>query len=498
MSEILSSKKLPAYLSKSLYIKGLQCHKALWLHKYQPELKDEVSESQQAVFDAGTDAGILAQNLFPGGIEVPYDGLTHEEQISMTQDLIAAGTTTIYEATFFHDNIFCKADILHKGQDGWELYEVKSSTSLKEVYLNDIAVQYRVLAGCEIRPVKSALVHINNRYVRQGDIDVQNLFTIADVTETVQEMQHEVQQNLAAMRDMLKNDLPCIDIGPYCTSPYDCAFIGHCWQHVPENSVFDFRGQGRPDAFELYRKGIVKMEEVPHDLLGWRQKLQLDGILHQKNHVDADAVQGFIDSLRYPLCFMDFETTYLTPVPLFDGTRPYQQVPFQFSLHVINEAGAEARHHEFLASGSADPRRDFLDRLLALIPPSACILTWNQTFEEQRLRELAEAFPERSAGVQAVIANLRDLMVPFRNKAIYHWQLNGSYSIKAVLPALAPELSYDALEVSNGEMASSTWLRMIHTDDGKERDAFRRQLLEYCRLDTLAMVRILEKMRELI
>lgn len=486
------------YLSKSLYIKGLQCHKALWLNKYQPKLKDNISESQQASFDSGTDVGVLAQQLFLGGVEVPYDALTPAEQIARTKELIAGGTTTIYEATFSFDSTFVKVDILHHGKNGWELYEVKASTGLKEVYLNDIAVQYYVLSGCGIIPNKAALIHINNQYVRQGSIETDKLFNIRDLTCDVMAKQAEVIANIATMRGMLQGDLPQIDIGPHCSDPYECSFSEHCWSHIPENSVFEFRGHGRPNAFELYRQGIVRMEDVPIDLLGWRQKLQLEGLLHQKNHVDTNAVQKFIGSLSYPLCFMDFETTYMTPVPLFDCTRPYQQVPFQFSLHVIHESGAEARHYEFLADGAADPRQEFLDQLLACLPPNACILTWNQTFEEQRLKELGEAFPERNAEVQAVIANLRDLMVPFRAKAIYHWQLNGSYSIKAVLPALVPGLSYAELEVNNGEMAASTWLQMHNESDGKLAAGLRQQLLEYCHLDTLAMVRILEKMREMV
>lgn len=485
------------YLSKSLYIKGLQCHKALWLHKYQPELKDEVSESQQASFDSGTDVGILAQQLFPGGVEVPYDGLTPAEQIARTQELIADGTTTIYEATFSFDNIFIKVDILHHGKKGWELYEVKASTGLKDVYLNDIAVQYYVLSGCGIFPSRAALVHINNQYVRQGSIEVDKLFAILDVADEVRAKQAEVMANIAAMRGMLQDDLPQIGIGPHCSDPYECAFSGHCWGHIPENSVFEFRDIGRPNALELYRQGIVKMEDAPLDQLGWRQQLQLEGVLHQKNHVDVKAVREFLDSLWYPLCFMDFETTYMTPVPLFDGTRPYQQVPFQFSLHVVPEPGAVAQHYEFLADGAIDPRQEFLDRLLAHIPSNACILTWNQTFEEQRLRELGEAFPERSDSVQAVIASLRDLMVPFRDKTIYHWQFNGSYSIKAVLPALAPDLSYDILDVSNGAMASAAWTGMMQMNGQEEREALRKQLLEYCHLDTLAMVRILEEMQRM-
>lgn len=366
---------------------------------------------------------------------------------------------------------------------------------MKEVYLNDIAVQYHVLTRCGINIYKATLVHINNQYVRQGNVEVEKLFSIRDVTGDVSVMQAEVMANIDVMRTMLHGDMPTIDIGPHCSSPYECPFSGHCWSHIPENSVFDFRGHGRPNDFELYRQGIVRMEDVPLDMLGWRQKLQLDGLLHRKNHIDINAVQIFLDSLSYPLCFMDFETTYMTPVPIFDGTRPYQQVPFQFSLHVIPEPGAVAMHCEFLADSAADPRREFLDQLLAHIPTNSCILTWNQTFEEQRLRELGEAFPEKSNAVQATIANLRDLMVPFRDKSIYHWQFNGSYSIKAVLPALAPDLSYDILDINNGAMASAVWSEMIQLDDQDEREALRKQLLEYCRLDTLAMVRILEEMR---
>ena len=485
------------YLSKSLYVKGLQCHKALWLHKYQPELKDEVSESQQAVFDSGSDVGVLAQQLFPGGVEVPYDGLTHEEQIVRTQELIADGVKTIYEATFSFDSIFVKVDILHRGDNGWELYEVKSSTKLKDVYLSDIAVQYYVLHGCGHTPSKAALVHINNKYVRQGDIEVDKLFTILDVTGEVIAGQTELKANICAMRDMLQGDMPQIDIGSHCSDPYECSFNGYCWKHIPENSVFEFRGHGKPNAFELYEHGIIKMEDVSPDQLGWRQKLQLDGLLSKEVHVDTKAVKDFLESLWYPLCFMDFETTFMTPVPQFDDARPYQQIPFQFSLHVVQEPGSEAIHHEFLADGSADPRREFVDKLLACLPPNACVLTWNQTFEKGRLNELADLFPERSREISTLLSNIRDLMSPFKAKSLYHWQFNGSYSIKAVLPALVPDLSYDLLEISNGEMASSAWMKMIQMDEAEERANLRQQLLKYCHLDTLAMIRILEKVKGL-
>ncbi|MBV5327364.1 MAG: DUF2779 domain-containing protein [Chlorobium sp.] len=484
------------YLSKSLYIKGLQCHKALWLLKNRPELKSKPSAAQQSAFDSGTDVGILAQQLFPGGVEVPYNGLTHAEQLSRTEGLIADGTTTIYEATFSYDNVLVKVDILHKGESGWEIYEVKSSTECKEVYLNDIAVQCYVAAGSGIQITRACLVHINNRYVRYGNIEVEKLFTILDVTERILTRQANVPDKLTAMREPLGQDMPVIDIGPHCEKPYLCDFKGYCWSHIPADSVFSLRDHGKPDPFKLYRQGIIHMCDVPTEKLGWRQRLQMDGFLQQKNVVKTEAVSKFINALWYPLCFLDFETTYLNAVPLFDGTTPNQQVPFQYSLHILETPGAELQHLEFLAPTDKNPQEALLQSLLAALPKDACILTWNQAFEKGRLEELAKYSPDHKQEIVGILKNIRDLMAPFRRKDIYHWQFGGSYSIKAVLPALVPELSYKGLAVSNGEMAASSWLRMRHEDDEGRIEELRLQLLEYCHLDTLAMVRILEKMRE--
>jgi hypothetical protein len=486
------------FLSKSRFVKGLQCHKALWLLTHQPELQDAVTASQQAVFDAGTDVGILARGLFPGGIEVPFEGLSVPEQLAMTQDEIKKGTKTIYEAAFSFDNVFVKVDILHKGRNGWELYEVKGATEAKEVYLNDIAVQYYVVSGAGLKVEKAALVHIDNSYVRQGEIDVQGLFAVQNVTRTILDRQPFVLKELKAMRSMLKKDKPAIDIGPHCSEPYECSFQGHCWAHISSPSVFDFADLGKPNPFKFYQQGIVKMEDVPRQALGWRQQLQYDGALHKKNVVDTAAIKAFIDSLWYPLAFMDFETTCLTPVPLFDGTRPFQSVPFQFSLHLLDCPGGSLTHREFLASAIGDPQKEFLATLLDALPKDACILAWNKGFEGKVLSALGTRFPKYHKRIQAIIENMVDLMAPFRSKQIYHWQFEGSYSIKAVLPALVPELSYQTLTISNGGAAAESWLRLRGSSDKEKQDQIRRDLLEYCHLDTLAMVRILEKMKDLV
>ncbi|MBS4068977.1 MAG: DUF2779 domain-containing protein [Sulfurimonas sp.] len=494
----ITKKTYNQYLSKSLYIRGLQCHKALWLQKYRPELKTDVSASAQAAFDSGNNVGILAQDIFPDGVLIPYDGLTPAEQIEKTKSFLAEGTHTIYEATFSHDAVFVKADILHKGLNGWELYEVKGSTGLKEIYLDDISLQYYVLEGAGIKPEKAYLIHINKDYVRDGNIDVKGLFCIVDVTDKIIARQGKIVENLNAMRSMLQDNIPTTDIGPHCDSPYECPFCGYCWSHIPSPSVFDYADIGRPDAFEFYRQGIIKMEDVPIDKLGWRQKLQHEGVLYQKNFIDNSKVKIFLDSIWFPLCFMDFETTYMNPIPFFDGTRPYQQVPFQYSLHILDGPNSELRHIEFLADGSKNPQEEFFNSLIDAIPDNACILTWNKSFEKGRIKELKIAFPNKSDNADKILENIRDLMIPFREKIIYFWQFNGSYSIKAVLPALVPELSYKSLEISNGEMAALAWINMIKTDCVDTKIKIRNQLLKYCQLDTYAMVRILNEMHKLM
>jgi hypothetical protein len=488
--------KIKKGLSKSLYIKGLQCHKCLYLNKYHPELKDEITPQLQAIFDSGTKVGILAQQLFPGGIEVPYEGLSYGEQLGKTKYLVKKGTKDIYEATFSHEGIFIKVDILHKGEDGWEIYEVKSSTGVKDVYYDDVALQYYVLKGCGLNISKAFLVHINNEYVRHGDIDVNELFFIEDLTDEVIEKQDFVASEVLKMKEMLGSDEPDIDIGEHCRDPYDCEFIGHCWRHIPENSVFDFRGRG-VKKFDCYRQGLVRMEDVPFDLLSPAQLIQLDGYLNKENVFNEEAVREFLDELWYPISFFDFETSYMVPVPMFDGVRPYQQVPFQYSLHVQQKEGAELKHFEYLSQAGEDPRRELIEKLLNDIPENSCVLAYNMSFETGILNELKGWFPEYEIRIDNIIANMRDLMIPFRSKAIYHWQMEGSYSLKKVLPALVPELSYERMDVSDGAMASDAWLKMITMEDVEEIENSRKALLEYCGLDTLAMVKILEKIKKM-
>jgi hypothetical protein len=490
----MSNEDRNTYLSKSLFIRGLQCHKSLYLQKYQPELKDEISAGTEARFRMGHEVGLLAQGLFPGGVEIPYEGLSHGEQISRTASAVTEKQPVIYEATFSHDGIFVKADILRRVPDGWELYEVKSATGMKDVYYSDVAIQYYVLTGAGLNVRKAFAVYINNQYVRQGEIDVHGLFSIENITEDVVKRQESIPEELRKMRRMLTGDVPEIDIGSYCKAPYDCDYMGTCWAHVPKPSVFDLRERG-VDAFALYRRGIVRLDDIPLDELNSKQRMQVEAYLTRTDSVQVERVKEFLAGLEYPLSFLDFETVY-PPVPLFDGLKPYQQLPFQFSLHRIAGPGQQLEHFEYLAMPGEDPREPIIEKLIELIPETGTILAYNAPFEIARLKDLAAWHPRYEKKLNAMIERFRDPMSLFRSRDVYLWPLQGSYSIKVVLPTMVPELSYEDEEIQDGGMASEAWFRMAESQDPEEIARIRTNLLSYCRLDTYGVVRILEKLKE--
>jgi len=481
------------YLSKSLFIEGLQCRKALYLHKFKPELKDEVTLAREAVFESGREIGRRAQNLFPGGVEIEYDGYSAQEQLDRTRHEIKKGTKVLYEPAFSHDGVFFKADIMRRVGDSWELYEVKGATSVKDVYLEDISIQYYVLKGCGI-PIKDVyLAYINNKYVRDGELDVNQLFTIEKQTRAVEENQENVKKALKEMRSSLRGGLPQIDIGEYCDDPYPCDFRGHCWKHIPKNSVFDLKGNGAK-KFDLYRASIVHMKDIPRDWLNFHQGIQVACTLEKKNYINAENIKEFLNTLQYPLSFLDFET-FQSAVPLFSGTSPYQQITFQYSLHVIQDKDKEPVHYEYLARPNSDPREELVEQLLSDIPRKGSVLVYT-SFEKTRLNELADWLPGYAAEINSLTDRIIDLAAPFRKKDLYLWQMCGSHSIKEVLPALVPDMNYSGLEISDGGMAMSAYFEMRESKDPEKVERIRKNLLEYCGMDTLAMVKVLPEMEK--
>ena len=333
------------FLSKSQFTRGLQCQKSLWLFKNRRDLQQKPDASLQARFDAGTEIGTLAQRLFPGGTGLEYEsGIS--KNIIKTQELIASGTETVYEATFRHDNVLAMVDILRKGEKGWEMYEVKSSTETKNIFINDTAIQYYIVKGNGLEISKVFLVHLNNQYTRMGGLDLQTLFIVVDVTELTLSRQADIPQQIENMRRCLEGGEPSIDIGPYCTAPYECDFKPYCWQHIPEYSIFDIANLRSKRKFSLYYGGVLHLQDIPDDFsLSDNQQIQVEAELTGREFKNTWNIKEFLSIISEPIGFLDFET-FMEPVPSFNLQRPYQQIPFQYSLHIFKNG--KLVHHEFL------------------------------------------------------------------------------------------------------------------------------------------------------
>lgn len=439
-------------ISKSSFIRGIKCPKALYLHFNEPEERDETSESQQHLFDTGHSVGHLAQQLFPGGIDASRgEPGNYAENIAYTKELIENGQAVIYEAAFGDGEVLCYLDILVKKQGKWHAYEVKGSTSVKDYYYLDAAFQFYVIRKSGLKLADISLVHLNNQYVRRGELDLPELFTIVPLTDEIIDLQPDIPVFLKRLQEMLETgEEPDIEVGRQCTKPYDCDFIGYCHRDL---------------------------------LIGPKSDLPANR--------DQDALDEFKDELEYPLYFMDFETI-MPAIPMYDENRPYQQIPFQYSLHLQKKKNGPLHHFEFLGTPPDDPRPDFIQSLLDNLGYHGTILVYNKTFENCRLNEIARDFPEYASRIEEVQDRMVDLMVPFRKKHLYTPEMNGSYSLKAVLPALVKDLSYNDLEIREGGTASLTYESLYQDTDPESIRQKRENLLEYCKLDTLSMVRLLE------
>ena len=482
-------------LSKSQYIRGLQCHKSLWLHKNSPSLKNEISEQSESLFNTGNQVGDYAKQLFPGGEEIEFNPDDFAGMIQKTTNLIKNNTSTIYEATFKEKGVFAMADILQKNGEGWDVYEVKASTTTKPYHIDDAAIQYYSLSNA-ITINKVFIIHINNQYVRQGELDIHALFVLDDITDQVLSRQEGVQSNLKSLEIMLKSSMPEIDIGHHCSDPYECDFSDYCWKNIPEPSVFNLYRLNWSKKFDLYYSGVRKYEELPNNYaLTEIQRLQVDAAKNNKVRVNKPIVEEFLNSIEYPISFFDFET-FQNAIPRFDDQRPYMQMPFQYSLHIVNDDG-EMTHMEFLGNENEDPRRELSERMLNDLPGTGSIMAYNQSFEIGRIRELADLFPDLRAELLALTERFVDLITPFRNLGYYHPDFNGSFSIKSVLPAMFPddpELDYKKLGIQDGGMAMDAFANLHLLKDTNKREQIRNDLLAYCHLDTLAMVRIWGKL----
>lgn len=502
-------------LSKSRYTQFCQCPKALWLKIYKPEL-EEIDSSPQSRFEHGNEVGDLAMGLLGSYIDVttykPDGSLDLKSMVVKTKAELDRGTENICEASFsfVKDEIlhYCAVDILHKEPQGWSIYEVKSSTytgdkedTVKNLlaYIRDIAYQKWLLEQTGINVCGTFLVRLDSNYIREGELDIQNLFHITDVKNLVEEEYGVIDVNIREACDILKGEEPVCKIGSHCQQPYGCAFTKYCIGEIPEPNVFDLYRMNFSKKCDFYHQGKITFEDLRYEKLSEIQQMQVESHICKKHHIKPQEIRSYLKNLSFPLYFLDFETMQ-SPVPPYDKSKPYQQIAFQYSLHWFNEEDGQLNHTEFLGNSIDDPRRELAEKLCREIPADACVTAYNKSFECSRINEMAEIYPDLRDHLHAISENIVDLIEPFRGKMVYLPEMNGSFSIKKVLPALfpnSPELDYKNLSgrVHHGGEAMTLYPAIAKMSPAEAEEA-RHSLLEYCKLDTLAMVRIWEKLRE--
>ena len=496
-------------LSKTKYCKGVQCPKILWMDTNMPERFDRLVINEKTL-QTGIEVGDLAMSYFGEFSEVPYSQ-DFKFMIAETQRLMKTGTAVIAEAAFSYEDDFCMVDILRKVQNGFELIEVKSSTAsalekpekIKPIYIHDIAYQDYVLRKCGITITKKSIMLLNRDYVRRGGLNLQELFVLIDCTEIVNDLKEETENNITEIK-LRASQLaePEVLIGSRCNSPYECGYKNWCYRKLPAKNVFHIGwgmwGSKKDDA---YRSGFVSFDEVLNGGLKLTEKQGRQILTETESlppHIDHDAIRSFLSKIKYPLYFLDMET-YMQAVPQWDFLSPYSQIPFQYSIHIQEKL--ETRHLEYLCKEGIDSRREIAERLCEDISPGACIIAYNASFEKARIKELSLLFHDLAEHLMSLHDNMIDLAEPFRSGAYYCREMGGSYSIKSVLPALCsnePELDYSALNlIHNGNEAMNAFCD-LHTKPPEQIAEIRKALLAYCRLDTLAMVKILDKLYETV
>jgi len=485
-------------ISKSKFVAGLQCLKRLYWQVHAPELAVEANPASEAIFEQGREVGLLARQLFPGGIEVCAAGL--EQAIRTTNELIAnPEVPAIFEGVFEYDGVLVRVDVLQRRKgDLWRLVEVKSASNLKESHLEDVAIQSYVLSGLGIKLASVWLAHINREYVLNGEaVDPRNLFLFRNLTQGAQDFQPELKLQLRSQFQVLAMpEPPEIGTGPHCTSPVTCEFFDRCNPPLPNDHVGHLPRLHASAMEQLQELRIESIHDIPADFeLSEFQRRVCTAMQTGQPWFSAELKAEF-ESLKYPLYFMDFETVN-PAIPRFRGMHPYDHLPFQWSVHVQRQPGAEPEHYEFLALDGGDPRPAFISSLCEALGERGSIVVYNEQFESQRLWELAGWLPEYTQRIRDIQSRLWDLL-PVVRKHAYHPAFGGSFSLKAVLPALVPEMTYEGMEVPNGQAAGLAWQGMIGGDcSDAERQSKRKALLDYCGQDTLALVKLLERLSSL-
>lgn len=474
-------------LSKSRLMAFKQCPKRLWLYVHRHDLQ-EFSEETEQRFQIGFQVGDIARSLHPDGILIEGENLV--EALELTRQALAEHPDRpLFEATFQRDNVLVRADVLLPEVGGYRLREVKASTKVKDEHYKDCAIQAWVIGG-SVTITGVELAHVDNTFVYPGGGHYQGLLKPQVLDTDLADLLPRVPDWIAEARAVLAGTEPAIVPGDQCSTPYDCPFQNYCIGDQPQ---VDYPLSCLPQLQGGRLQGLIDLgiEDVPHipDDYGLTENQARVARVIKSGEAERDlAIQTIMSEFGYPRYYLDFETTQVA-VPIWPGTRPYQQLLLQWSCHVEN-AAHELMHHAFLAQGFDDPRRAFAEKLINTLGDTGPVFVYNQAFEATRLSELAKLFPDLKVAIEAIIMRIVDLL-PLTRQYYCHPNMKGSWSIKAVLPTIAPELAYDDLEIGDGGAAMGAWREICHPDTADSRRAkLYADLAEYCALDTQALVRL--------
>ncbi len=482
-------------LSKSEYMMYLKHPAWLWLKKHDKNKLPEVSADLQAMFDAGHDFEAYAEAHFPDGVQLGFD--SYFEYLSLparTAQALDGGAKTIFQGRFEHQKTTFICDVLRVvGDNELDLYEIKSSTSVKYDHIVDLAFQVTVLEGCGYRVRSVYVMHVDNSYTRNGEVDSKQIVATEDVTEDVKGELPQTQRNIKGAIEVMEGaKMP--DPSPSLAQLGSLEEWLEVYKNivtVPDGSIYELCRLNTDTLQLLEAEGITKLADIPLELVSVKQqRWQLEALKKGEPIYDTTRLSKFLAELEYPLYFFDYETLSST-VPYFDGTRPYQQVPFQYSLHVIDTPGGELKHMGYLHSDNTNPAKPLSAALKSQIGEKGTIITWNMSFEKSCNTLLGNMLPEYKEFYASLNKRINDLMLPFKNGLYVDAKFGGSASIKKVLPALVPELSYKNLGIQEGGSAQRSWMdAVLYGTRAGEKDQVLKDLEEYCALDTLAMVEI--------
>lgn len=484
------------FLSKSKYLLGLQCPKLLWISYNRKKDIPPFDAMSEFVMDEGRKVGGIAQRLFPDGIKIEREQnplATHARSKAA-----AAERRPLFEAGFVFGQTYALADILVPvEEDQWDLIEVKSATQLKSEYFEDVAFQRYVYNGAGIKIRRCYLMVLNRDYVRQGELEPLKLFKKENVSDRIEEIAPEIPGRVEKLLKLIAaKEEPQVKVGKQCEEPRICLLEDKCWSFLPEKDNVFHLTRGNKLAHRLLEEGIVLLKDIPPETeLTDKQQIQLKSQLSGETYIERLEIKKFLDKLKYPLYFLDFET--IAPaIPVYDGTRPYEDITFQYSLHVVEKEGAEPKHFGFLADDVADPRPQVLAKLKELLGDSGSIVAYNAEFEKKCLRRSSEAYPEYRDWFEEIEGRFVDLLVPFNKFHYYHPAQKGSASMKAVLPALTGH-GYGEMEIGAGGLARIEFVKVNFGQvAAAEKKRVRDALEKYCALDTLGMVEIIDVLKE--